>query len=180
MKAWAVFALFLLLSLVSRSLEQSFSDEMYNQINNAANQQTTYHHQRNNPSILQTALRFGLLSGLQGSGGRFGQGNKGLQYFMHQYGPLTQVLAEDVMDTVGISRNIKMAIPMVLKLLSLTMYLLMNVNSEFRNLQPTVKIFYEFLQNFNKPQTSVYNEVTDQVFTALDRSLTNGNYLFQY
>jgi len=146
------------------------------------NSQTHYSQRQQHPSLLQSALRYGLLSGLQSSGssgGAFGgNGNKGFEYFMESYGPLAQVLTEDVMDTMGFTRNIKMAIPMVGKMLMLGMYLLMNFNYEMRSMQPTIKSAYKFLQHFNKPQTSVYNDVTDEVFTALDRQMDNGNYLY--
>jgi len=156
MKSWVILGLFLILSLVSSTLSFLGDDDLYERDSNPRfNKIKKPTHDFHNS-----------------------QTNKGFEYFMESYGPLAQVLTEDVMDTMGFTRNIKMAIPMVGKMLMLGMYLLMNFNYEMRSMQPTIKSAYKFLQHFNKPQTSVYNDVTDEVFTALDRQMDNGNYLY--
>ncbi|XP_045593322.1 uncharacterized protein [Procambarus clarkii] len=97
--------------------------------------------------------------------------SKGLEYYLINYGPLVKIFVTDFMDSFGISRNLQLAAPIVIKILIIGVYAAMQFQPSLTAFQQTAQSTYVFLKNFNSPELKIMNDLTDKVFEVFDNEI---------
>ncbi|XP_042859159.1 uncharacterized protein LOC122245285 [Penaeus japonicus] len=96
--------------------------------------------------------------------------NKGIQYYLANYGPLARIIVTDIMDSFGIARHMQLAIPIIVKMLVIGVYGVMQFEPALASFQRTIQTSYVFLRHFNTPELRMVNDITDRVFDVLDET----------
>ncbi|KAK3858538.1 hypothetical protein Pcinc_016154 [Petrolisthes cinctipes] len=103
--------------------------------------------------------------------------SNGVQYYLQHYGRTLKLIITDVMDSYGMARNIQLAIPILAKLLLISVYIVMQFQPAFLSFQKTTRAAFTFLQQFNSPDLKMMNDITDNVFEVLDNDIVTVKYV---